>query len=138
MAVCRLGGEAQRVGATAVATKAFDAAVQFLRHFIRAGDAEAALAVEVAIYEFLVKGVEDEDHYERCFSRWRDEMAALARANRIAVAASFPVSPRRVGFVFHNGVVLGHTEVLFRLLQFQSLPTASYKKRYQATVGLLE
>ena len=116
MAVCRLGGEAQRAGAAPTAARAFDAAVQFLRHFIRAGDAESALAVEVAIYEAFVKSLEDEAHYERCFALWRDDMAALGRGYRQAGTIAPAASPRRVGFVFPNGVVLGHTEVLFRLL----------------------
>jgi len=118
MAVCRAGGEAQRAGAKAEAAQAFQAAVSFLRQYIAAGDAESALALEAAIYESFVKSVEDEDHYERCFSLWRDDLAALGRRYRRPPAVA-PVAPGRIGFVFLNGVVLGHTEVLFRLLEFR-------------------
>ena len=42
---------------------------------IRAGDAEAALSMETSIYLAFVRTVEDENHYYRCFSDWRDDMA---------------------------------------------------------------
>ena len=96
----------------------FEAAVSFLRQSIAAGDSESALAAEGAIYEAFVKSFEDEDHYERCFSLWRDDMAALGRKYR-EPSRGPAIVPSRMGFVFPNGVVLGHTEVLFRLLEFR-------------------
>lgn len=100
-------------------TDAFNAAVDALRQYIRSGNADAALVFEIAIYESFVKAVEEEDHYERCFALWRDEMAALGRRFQAAQPQLRAPSARRIGFVFHNGVVLGHTEVLFRLLEFR-------------------
>lgn len=115
-AVCQLGNAAHRFGLVEVRERAFSHATDLLLRCIRAGDANAALAVEGMIYHAFVKAVEDEGHYERCFARWREPMAALGRKFRQPAAAADP-SRRRIGFVFHNGVMLGHTEVLFRLIE---------------------
>lgn len=114
-AVCQLGNAAHRFGLVEVRERAFSHATDLLLRCIRAGDANAALAVEGMIYHAFVKAVEDEGHYERCFARWREPMAALGRKFRQPAAPAGP--SRRIGFVFHNGVMLGHTEVLFRLVE---------------------
>ena len=99
-AVCRLGGEALRAGDVITARKAFEETVRALRGLIHARDAETALALEFAFYEAFVKAVEDEEHYERCFAPWRDDMAALGRTFSRPLAP--PRSARGIGFVVHN------------------------------------
>lgn len=114
-AICRLGNAAYQMGMGDAASRAVQVAVAILVEMIRRGDANAALAAEGSIYQAFVKAVENEDHYERIFSTWRDPMAALGRAMREPFAR--PAGANAIGFVFHAGVVLGHTEVLFRLLE---------------------
>lgn len=115
-AICQMGNTAHRLGLAQLRERAFDHCTSVLLHCIRAGDADAALAVEGMIYHSFVKAVEDEQHYERCFARWREPMAGLGRRFRASVGAA-PAARQRIGFVFHNGVMLGHTEVLFRLIE---------------------
>ena len=119
--IFRLGAAAVEYGMRPEADAMFALAVRVLRQFIARGDAPNALALEGAIYSIFVKTIESEEHYERCFSQWRDEMAALGR--------SFAKEPGRglddaggrdVAFVFHSGTVLGHTEVLFQLIRGRS------------------
>jgi hypothetical protein len=116
--ICRIGGMAQRAGIAEAAERARDFAVRGLRQFVSERNADAAVAVEAAIYEAFVKAVEDEDHYERLFSLWREDMAALGRT---LGATDLPCPSRSggVGFILLNGAILGHTEVLLRLLEFR-------------------
>ncbi len=117
-AICLLGGAAHRLGLPDAAARAFDRAVEILLDCIRARDASGALAVENAIYQSFVKAVEDEDHYESAFARWREPLAQLGREMRVPLKAPpAPVSSRTLGFILHAGVMLGHTEVLFRLIE---------------------
>jgi len=113
--VCRLGSAAYQRGLRAETDRAFDFAVRTLLGVMRNADAEAALAIENLIYTYFVKAIEDERHYERVFSMWRDEMAKLGRRFREPLADARDT--RGVAFIFPSGVVLGHTEVLFRLLE---------------------
>jgi hypothetical protein len=124
--VCRLGNAAYQRGLRAETDRAFDFAVRTLHNLMRDGDAERALAVENLIYQYFVKAIEDEAHYERVFSLWRDDMAALGRRFRSPLAKA--ADTRGVGFVFLAGVVLGHTEVLFRLFENRdaALPVRIY------------
>lgn len=115
--ICEIGNNAHRLGVLEVRERAFAHCTAVLLHCIRAGDANASLLVEGMIYHGFVKAVEDEDHYERCFAPWREPMAALGRRYREARPVPAPSARLRVGFVLHNGVMLGHTEVLFRLLE---------------------
>lgn len=96
----------------------FSLALQLLDVGFSRRDPRLALNAEAAIYNTFVKAVESEEHHERCFSHWREPMAALGRsfAGPLAARDGDP-SVLRVAFVFHTGVVLGHTEVLLRLLQ---------------------
>jgi glycosyltransferase involved in cell wall biosynthesis len=116
LAICRLGNAAYRMGLGEKAARAFEAAIALLLDMIRAGDADASLTAEGAIYESFVKAIEDEAHYERVFALWREQMAALGRKFRDESIKTAP-DATAIGFVFHAGVVLGHTEVLFRLLE---------------------
>ena len=116
-AIFRVGTAALQHGMAAEADAMFASAVLLLRRFITRRDVPRALAVEGAIYTTFVKAVESEDHYERCFSQWRDAMAEMGRSfAREPEPRPVPAGGLDVAFVFHTGTVLGHTEVLFRLL----------------------
>lgn len=97
---------------------AFTRAVQDLHALIARKDAARALMAESAIYNQFVKSVEDEAHYERAFTLWREPMAALGRAFGRPIDIPRPTpGPTRICFIFNAGTVLGHTEVLLRLLE---------------------
>ena len=113
-AICRLGSTAYQMGLAQLVDRAFDFSVRTLLDLISRGEAENALIVENLVYQYFVKVREEEGHYERMFSLWREQMAGLGRKFREPVAAG---GGKAIGFVFPNGVVLGHTEVLFRLLE---------------------
>jgi hypothetical protein len=112
--ICRLGGAAYQMGLPELVDRAFDFSVRTLLDLISRGEAESALIVENLVYQYFVKVREEEGHYERMFSLWREPMAGLGRKFREPIAAA---GGNAIGFVFPNGVVLGHTEVLFRLLE---------------------
>ena len=115
--IFRLGLAAIQHGMRPEADAMFTMAARVLRHFIARGDAPNALALEGAIYSIFVKAVESEEHYERCFSQWREEMAALGRSvAKEPGPGAAGAEGLDIAFVFHTGTVLGHTEVLFRLL----------------------
>ena len=117
-AVFRAGAAALAHGMAREADAMFSMGLQALLHYIGRRDAARALAAEAELYNTFVKAVESEDHYERCFAQWREPMLGLGRA-----CAGPPVGrvPRGdapgIAFVFHTGSVLGHTEVLMRLLE---------------------
>jgi hypothetical protein len=115
-AVCQLGNRALQMGLAPLAEQARAAMVDLVNSLIARGDVEGALALEGLVYQAFVKAVEDEAHYEGLFARWREPMAALGRRFRDD-ALALSGTRRGIGFVFPSGVVLGHTEVLFRLLQ---------------------
>jgi hypothetical protein len=114
-AVCQLGNKALQMGLESLAARAREAMTAYLGALIEQGDVEGALFLEGLVYQSFVKAVEDEDHYERAFAQWREPLARLGRRFREPVAAS--PAARGIAFVFPAGVVLGHTEVLFRLLE---------------------
>jgi hypothetical protein len=124
-AVCQLGHRALQLGHTRLADDARGRMIAVLNDFIAGGKVEEALYLENLIYGAFVKSFEDEAHYERAFAGWRDGMAALGRRFREPLAAR---ESRGIGFVFPSGVVLGHTEVLFRLLESRdrALPVRIY------------
>ncbi|MEO5694459.1 MAG: hypothetical protein ABIQ72_15125 [Usitatibacter sp.] len=115
-AIAEAGLHAQRLGMEEASRGAFDHTTDLLRRIIAVGHAEAALEAELMIYKAFVKAVEDEDHYEQAFARWREPMAALGRRHARPLASGAR-DTRKIAFVFHSGTVLGHTEVLLRLLE---------------------
>ena len=124
-AIFRLGTACLQHGMPAEADAMFALAVRVLHHFIGRRDAANALAVEAAIYNTFVKAVESEEHYERTFSQWREAMVALGRSFSRAPGPQ-GASRRGLAFVFHTGVLLGHTEVLFRLLGARDGPRSEH------------
>lgn len=94
----------------------YQTAVAALLAAIRSGDAESALVYESRIYHGFVQTVETEENYRRCFSDWREEMAALGERFRQPHPES-DANLREIAFFLHAGHVLGHTEVLLKLLE---------------------
>lgn len=114
-AIAEAGSTALRLGLDEAARESYRRTVDLLKRIIAIGNADAAMAAELIVYKAFVKAYEDEDHYERGFSQWREPMAALGRTFHRDLA---PASrSNRVAFVFHSGTLLGHTEVLLRLLE---------------------
>ncbi|MBI3043298.1 MAG: tetratricopeptide repeat protein [Betaproteobacteria bacterium] len=98
------------------AERHYRTAVATLLAAIRAGDAATALQYEARIFRGFVQTLETEAHYRRRFSDWHAEMAALGARFRQAVS---PVRTQQqvIAFFLHSGHVLGHTEVLLKLLE---------------------
>lgn len=115
-AIAEAGNLAHRIDLKEAAAEAFSRCVDLLLRIIEMGKADAAIEAEQVIYRSFAKSIEDEDHYERVFSRWREPMAVLGRRFTRPLDPA-PRDPKRIAFVFHTGTVLGHTEVLLRLLE---------------------
>ncbi len=116
-ALCKIGQAFHQLRRADDVRKCYKLAVESLHYAIRIGEAEAALNFELLIYSAFVKTVEDEQHYYRCFSDWREDMARLGRKFREPARTA---SGERVGFVLQTGTRLGHTEVLFEFLRARS------------------
>lgn len=115
-ALCRIGGRLAGAGRAREARKCYRGAVDALLRHVRAGDANLALTCEEYIYATFVKHVEDEQHYYRCFADWRDDLAALGRRFRDPAALSRDGADR-IAFFLHTGQLLGHTEVVLKMLE---------------------
>jgi len=114
-ALCETGKALHQLNRPQEARKCYKSAVEVLKRAIRAGDADAALNIETAIYVNFVRTIEDENHYYRCFSDWREDMAKLGRQFR--KPGDYSGNPRRIAFYLHTGFMLGHTEVMFKILE---------------------
>jgi glycosyltransferase involved in cell wall biosynthesis len=115
-ALCQIGGELARLGRAQAARRGYRAAVESLRQAARAGDVELALQCEESIYLAFVRTVENEEHYYRCFRDWKDDLASLGRRFR-DFAPTSAADIERIGFFLHSGRLLGHTEVLLKMLE---------------------
>jgi glycosyltransferase involved in cell wall biosynthesis len=114
-ALCETGKALHQLNRPQEARKCYKSAVEVLKRAIRAGDADAALNIETAICFNFVRTIEDENHYYRCFSDWRDDMAKLGRSFRKPATA--PHNPNRIAFYLHTGLMLGHTQVMFKIIE---------------------
>jgi len=75
---------------------------------------DAAISVESAWYNRLVKKIEDENHYRRCF---QEHPVSFWRAGlRTRKPLNYPTDRNVVVFVAPTGTLLGHTEVMLRVL----------------------
>jgi glycosyltransferase involved in cell wall biosynthesis len=115
-ALCRIGGRLAGAGRAREAGRCYRAAVEALRRHARAGDAHLALTCEQHLYVTFVSVVENEEHYRKCFADWKEDLEALGRRFHDAAALSTG-GAGRVAFFLHNGAVLGHTEVLLKMLE---------------------
>ena len=114
-ALCQIGKALHQLNRPQEARKCYKAAVEVLKRAVRAGDADTALNLETMIYLAFVRTVEDEQHYYRCFADWREDMARLGR--RYRGADELRGDPHRIAFYLHTGFILGHTEVMFKMLE---------------------
>lgn len=115
-ALCRIGSGLVRLGQTREVRKCYRAAVNALRRAIRSGDVNRALLYEETIYPAFVKAVEDEEHYQRSFADWKDALAALGRRFQDPDALRDDGGDQ-IAFFLHSGGMLGHTEVLLKMLE---------------------
>lgn len=114
-ALCKTGRELARQGLHKEARAAYLLCVEALRKFAQAGNVDLALFGESQVYRHFVLEQENETHYLKCFSDWRNEYAKLGRKLRDPAPFAEPAAPV-IGFILLTGMVLAHTEVLFRLL----------------------
>lgn len=115
-ALCQIGKRLAEIGREQEARKCYRAAVEALRRAARAGDVQSALDFEFAIYKAFVKTVEEEQHYFRCFADWKDDLVMLGRRFRDPDTPS-PMAPSRIAFFLQTGYILGHTQVLLKMLE---------------------
>lgn len=115
-ALCRIGRNLAGLGAEREARNCYRAAVDALRRAARSGDVQRALDFEESIYSTFVRAGENEEHYRQCFADWQDELAALGRRFRDPDALC-QEGGDRIGFFLHSGGILGHTEVLVKMLE---------------------
>jgi hypothetical protein len=87
---------------------------RFIGDLAERGDIDAAIAAEGVWYNALVKKIENEGHYRRCFSNhhWRLWNAGV----RARVGNFYLPVQNRIAFLAPTGALLGHTEVMLRLL----------------------
>jgi glycosyltransferase involved in cell wall biosynthesis len=114
--LCEIGRQLAQRGLTQETRKCYRAAVDALRRLIHARNVDRALMGEESIYTAFVKIVEDEQHYYRCFADWKDDLAALGRRFRDPSALSGGGADQ-IAFFLHSGHILGHTEVLLKMLE---------------------
>ena len=119
-ALGEIGLTLRRLGRPTESRKCYKAAVEALKYAMKIGNVEAVLSFEVLIHRAFVATIEDEDHYYRCYSDWRAEMARFARRFSDP-AAPMSRNARHIAFVLPSGSLLGHTEVMFNLLQQKSV-----------------
>jgi hypothetical protein len=114
--LCEIGRQLAQDGLTQETRNCYRAAVDALRRLIHAGNVNLALTGEDSIYTAFVNNVEDEQHYYRCFADWKDDLAALGRRFRDPAALSRGGADQ-IAFFLHSGHILGHTEVLLKMLE---------------------
>jgi hypothetical protein len=115
-AVCKIGRELGQLGQAEDSRKCYRIAVEALRRAAGAGDVERAIGFEFLIYKSFVRTNEDEQHYYRCFSDWKNDLAGMGRRFRDPAALSAE-GASGIGFVLQAGPVLGHTQVLLKMLE---------------------
>lgn len=115
-ALCKIGRELARLDRPSESRKCYKAAVDALLYAMKIGNVDAAISFELLIHRAFVAPVEEEDHYYRCYSHWRTEMARFGRRYRDP-GMRVSTNVRGIGFVLPTGTLLGHTEVLFNILR---------------------
>jgi glycosyltransferase involved in cell wall biosynthesis len=72
------------------------------------------LNFEALVYSNFVKTIETEEHYARCFEMWSKQLQDLGRKQTRALTKNR--NPRRLCFFIPEGTLLGHTEVMLKLI----------------------
>jgi len=94
----------------------------WLHRALAEGDIENALQLEHMIYMTYVKQVETEEHFEACFSRWKNEMREAGRKFAGAlpqVHRGAPAKIPRVGFFLESLTQLAHARIMLDVLEGQ-------------------
>ena len=113
---CEMGPLLRSIGREQEARRCFKRVVELLKDAVRKGDADRALHCETGAYIHFVRPFETEEHYYRCFSEWRDDLARLGKTWRVPFEAGRR-DPAKMAFVLTTGYRLGHTEVMLRYLR---------------------
>ncbi len=99
-------------------------AVPALQQLLEAADFDAALKLEMTLYNQFVKVIETEQHFAECTRRWVPMMTAAGRSLALpAATASAPSqvqgeTPRpKVAFVIHVAATEAHVEVVANILK---------------------
>ncbi|MFT3752553.1 MAG: hypothetical protein QM800_06630 [Paludibacter sp.] len=105
-------------------------AVPALQHLLDAGDTDAALKLEMQLYNQFVKVIETEQHFGECTRRWVPMMTAAGRALALPVPpAPLPAQVRpKVAFVIHVAATEAHIEVVANILKgYRQLEQQSFE-----------
>jgi len=113
--VCEVGAKLKLAGLQTESDVCFNIAVRCIKSFANESRIDEALYTEGMIYSAFVKSTETEEHYFRCYEKWSEKLQALGREKARAFAA--PRDPRKICFIAPNGVLLGHTEVMLKVIE---------------------
>lgn len=93
---------------------------KLLADLVRSGQMDKALTLEPSFYNKLVKKIESEENY---YEGFRQHATVFYEAGlKEADSTISPGDPKKIVFLAHSSVLLGHTEVMLNLL-------ASWKKK---------
>jgi len=95
--------------------KALRLAAKMLRNLATSGQINAALSLEPSWYNALVKKVETERHYHESFQWHGQSFWDAGQKDRRPLEGTGVA--RRLAFVAHTGSLLGHTEVMLRIIE---------------------
>jgi hypothetical protein len=87
---------------------------KLIRDLSGAGRIDDALNLEAVWYQHLVKQIESETNYFEAFRWHKDQLFNAGLMSREKTASS---DPEKIAFVIPNGVLLGHTQVLLKILR---------------------
>jgi hypothetical protein len=107
-------------GEVAAAEPHFRAVASVMRRLLAADACDEALALEKEIYWTYIRQRETEEHSRAAHSEIVPALAVAGRrfgARFPPLGRRLPDGPPRLGFVLHNGVMLGHTELLLTVLK---------------------
>lgn len=112
--VPELGRRLKQAGFQKESDECFKIALGVLKKFADTGNVQGALIVENMVYDAFVKTTEAEDHYYNCFKQWSGLLQTLGRKHRRALRPR--AGTRKICFVLQAAVLLGHTEVMFTII----------------------
>lgn len=105
-----------------------------LRNLANVGQMDAALSLEPAWYNSLVKKVESESHYHQSFSWHANAFWEAGQRNARGTVRSG--RPNRIAFVAHSGALLGHTEVMLRIIESWKSAAPHIEPYFVSLIGL--
>jgi glycosyltransferase involved in cell wall biosynthesis len=92
----------------------------WMRRALASDRLEPAFEIERNVYEIHVKQLEDEAHFARCVSQWRDAMreaGARFASSLPRVARGAPGALPRIAFFLHNVTRLAHAQMVVDLIE---------------------